>query len=66
MGRLFPRQWDHFVELVPAAERSGDLTAAYPRLLASRQRGDGQPTTRCWPACTPSLIDVMAGVTPAS
>jgi proline iminopeptidase len=34
MGRVFPRQWDRFVELLPEAERGGDLAAAYARLLA--------------------------------
>lgn len=34
MGRVFPRQWDRFVEMVPDAERGGDLAAAYARLLA--------------------------------
>ena len=33
MGRLFPEEWKRFVELVPAAERDGDLSAAYSRLL---------------------------------
>jgi proline iminopeptidase len=35
MGRMFPRQWDRFVELLPGAERGGDLAAVYARLLAS-------------------------------
>ncbi len=35
MGRIFPREWERFVALVPEAERSGDLSAAYARLLAS-------------------------------
>ena len=34
MGRVFPRQWDRFSELLPEAERGGDLAAAYARLLA--------------------------------
>ncbi len=35
MGRVFPREWEQFVAAVPAGERSGDLAAAYARLLAS-------------------------------
>ncbi len=35
MGRIFPREWERFAALVPEAERSGDLSAAYARLLAS-------------------------------
>lgn len=34
MGRVFPREWERFVEPVPAAERGGNLAAAYARLLA--------------------------------
>ncbi|CAA9251313.1 MAG: Proline iminopeptidase [uncultured Corynebacteriales bacterium] len=35
MRRVFPREWDEFAAGVPAAERDGDLSAAYARLLAS-------------------------------
>ena len=35
MGRIFPREWERFISFVPEAERSGDLTAAYARLLKS-------------------------------
>ena len=34
MGRVFPREWEQFAGAVPAAERDGDLSAAYARLLA--------------------------------
>jgi proline iminopeptidase len=33
MGRVFPPEWEHFRDAVPAAERDGDLAAAYSRLL---------------------------------
>ncbi|MEV6901459.1 prolyl aminopeptidase [Amycolatopsis sp. NPDC051372] len=33
MGRVFPREWEQFRDGVPAAERDGDLSAAYSRLL---------------------------------
>jgi proline iminopeptidase len=33
MGRYFPEQWARFREGVPAADRDGDLVAAYYRLL---------------------------------
>ncbi len=35
MGRIFPREWERFTSVVPEAERSGDLSAAYARLLAN-------------------------------
>lgn len=33
MGRVFPREWERFRDGVPYAERDGDLSAAYSRLL---------------------------------
>lgn len=33
MGRVFPREWERFRDGVPAAERDGDLSAAYSQLL---------------------------------
>ncbi|MEV6714466.1 prolyl aminopeptidase [Lentzea sp. NPDC051208] len=33
MGRVFPREWERFRDVVPSAERDGDLAAAYSRLL---------------------------------
>jgi len=35
MGRLFPEEWERFRDGVPEAERDGDLSAAYARLLAN-------------------------------
>jgi pimeloyl-ACP methyl ester carboxylesterase len=34
LGRVFPEQWERFRDAVPAAERDGNLPAAYARLLA--------------------------------
>jgi proline iminopeptidase len=33
MGRVFPREWEEFVHFLPEAERDGDLSAAYARML---------------------------------
>ncbi|WP_191299187.1 prolyl aminopeptidase [Lentzea cavernae] len=33
MGRVFPREWERFRDGVPSADRDGDLSAAYTRLL---------------------------------
>lgn len=35
MGRIFPREWERFVHLVPEVEQNSDLSAAYARLLAN-------------------------------
>jgi proline iminopeptidase len=48
MGRVFPRQWDRFVELVPESERGGDLAAAYSRLLASPEQAVREEAARRW------------------
>ena len=48
MGRVFPRQWDRFVGLVPEAERGGDLAAAYARLLARPDRAVREEAARRW------------------
>lgn len=41
MGRVFPAEWARFADVVPAAERDGDLAAAYNRMLE-----DPDPTVR--------------------
>jgi proline iminopeptidase len=48
MGRVFPREWDRFVDMVPVAERSGNLAAAYARLLASPDQIVREEATRRW------------------
>ncbi|TDD46752.1 prolyl aminopeptidase [Kribbella antibiotica] len=48
MGRVFPREWDHFVDLVPEAERHGDLSAAYARLLANPDPAIRAEAARRW------------------
>jgi proline iminopeptidase len=48
MGRVFPRQWDRFVELLTEAERGGDLAAAYARLLARPDQGVREEAARRW------------------
>ncbi|MGH3784139.1 MAG: prolyl aminopeptidase [Pseudonocardiaceae bacterium] len=34
MGRVFPREWERFAGNIAPAERDGDLSAAYARILA--------------------------------
>lgn len=48
MGRVFPREWERFVELVPEEERGGDLAAAYARLLASPDQASREEAARRW------------------
>jgi proline iminopeptidase len=48
MGRLFPEEWDRFRAGVPAAERDGDLSAAYARLLADPDQKIRERAARAW------------------
>ena len=48
MGRVFPREWEGFVNAVPEAERDGDLAAAYARMLAQADPTVCARTAREW------------------
>lgn len=48
MRRVFPREWEEFAAGVPADDRSGDLCAAYARLLASPDPAVTDLAARRW------------------
>src|SRR4051794_21108700 len=48
MSRIFPAEWDAFVASVPADERSGNLAAAYERLLAHPDPAVREDAARAW------------------
>ena len=48
LGAVFPEAWARFVELVPPAERDGDLAAAYARLLADPDATVRQRAADAW------------------
>jgi proline iminopeptidase len=48
MGRLFPAQWERFRGRVPAAERDGNLAAAYCRLLSDPDPEVREAAARDW------------------
>ena len=48
MARYFPEQWARFQQGVPAAERDGDLVAAYGRLLGDRDPAVREKAARDW------------------
>jgi proline iminopeptidase len=64
MGRVFPREWEAFVATVPAAERDGDLAAAYARLLADPDPAVRQRAARAWCAWEDTHISLIPGWTP--
>jgi proline iminopeptidase len=48
VGRLFPAEWERFRAGVPAAERDGDLAAAYNRLLLDPDPAIHEQAARDW------------------
>lgn len=48
MGRVFPQEWDQFLQLVPESERQRDLAAAYARLLSSPDDDVREAAARAW------------------
>jgi proline iminopeptidase len=48
MGRYFPEEWSRFRDGVPAAERDGDLVAAYYRLLNDPDPAVREKAARDW------------------
>ncbi|HEV2034345.1 MAG TPA: prolyl aminopeptidase [Candidatus Dormibacteraeota bacterium] len=48
VGRYFPEQWGRFRDGVPAAERDGDLVAAYYRLLNDPDLAVREKAARDW------------------
>lgn len=66
MGRVFPREWERFTAAVPAAERDGDLAAAYARLLASPDPGVRDDAALRWCAWEDTHVSLMPGWTPSS
>jgi len=66
MGRVFPREWEELIALVPRAERDGDLCAAYARLLA-----DPDPVVRAeaalrWCNWEDTHVSLMPGWEPSA
>ncbi|MCB0183585.1 MAG: alpha/beta fold hydrolase, partial [Caldilineaceae bacterium] len=64
MGRIFPREWEQFVALVPAAERDGNLAAAYARLLASPDPKIREQAARAWCQWEDTHVSLMPGWQP--
>ncbi|MET7281857.1 prolyl aminopeptidase [Kribbella sp. NPDC005582] len=64
MGRVFPREWDRFVDLVPLEDREGDLAAAYARLLASPDPDLRAEAARRWCEWEDTHVSLAPGHTP--
>jgi proline iminopeptidase len=66
MGRVFPEEWDEFVEGVPEEARGGDLSAAYARLLADPDPHTREEAARRWCAWEDTHVRLMPGWTPST
>jgi proline iminopeptidase len=64
MGRVFPREWEQFAGTVPAAERAGDLSAAYARLLADPDQQVRAQAARQWCAWEETHVSLAPGRAP--
>jgi proline iminopeptidase len=65
MGRVFPREWESFAAEVPAAERDGDLAAAYARLLADPDPAVRDEAARAWCTWEDVHVSLMPGWEPS-
>lgn len=64
MRRVFPREWDAFAAAVPDAERGGDLSAAYARLLADPDPKVSAGAAEQWCAWEDTHVSLMPGWEP--
>ena len=64
MGRVFPREWEDFVALVPQSARRGNVAAAYARLLADGDAGVRERAARAWCDWEDTHVSLAPGWTP--
>jgi proline iminopeptidase len=61
VGRFFPEEWARFRDGVPAAERDGDLVAAYYRLLNHPDRAVREKAAREWCDWEDAVVSLEPG-----
>lgn len=64
MGRVFPREWEAFIGLIPTKERNGDLSAAYAGLLADPDATVREEAARAWCKWEDTHVSLMPGWEP--
>jgi proline iminopeptidase len=64
MGRVFPEEWARFRDVVPEADRDGDLAAAYSRLLHSADPHVREEAAKAWCAWEDTHVATYAGYEP--
>ncbi|MGG7100176.1 prolyl aminopeptidase [Rhodococcus sp. 24CO] len=65
MGRVFPREWEEFIEPVPMDERDGNIPAAYARLLADPNPVVRENAALQWCRWEDVHVSLMPGWTPS-
>lgn len=64
MRRVFPREWERFVAVVPESERGGNLAAAYARLLADPDPSVREHAAVRWCEWEDAHVSLTPGSTP--
>lgn len=64
MGRVFPREWEQFVSLVPSVAASGNIPAAYARLLADPDPEVRERAALAWCVWEDTHVSLMPGWEP--
>jgi proline iminopeptidase len=64
MGRVFPREWAEFVSLVPSVAASGNIPAAYARLLADPDLEVRERAALAWCVWEDTHVSLMPGWEP--
>lgn len=65
MRRIFPREWERFVEPVPPAEPDGNLAAAYARLLAHPDAAVRENAALRWCEWEDTHVSLVPGWAPS-
>lgn len=65
MRRVFPREWERFIEPVPAAEREGNLATAYARLLAHPDPAVREEAALRWCEWEDTHVSLVPGWVPS-
>lgn len=65
VGRVFPREWDDFIALVPQVREHGNIPAAYAELLAAPDPGVAQRAAQAWCTWEDTHVSLTPGWTPS-
>jgi proline iminopeptidase len=64
IGRIFPKQWDAFISLLPPAERNGDIATGYRNLLTDPDPAVRDQAAQAWCAWEDTHVSLRPGWSP--